>query len=251
MDEFYAYLKSQQQTPVVEAITALYECSHEPLNEGAVGKTIGALGIAIGSLFSHANADMDNLDLKTASVDEVNEIKNAFEQEDDISYCKLKGKGLVCKDTNNSVTVYPTESLSNVGIPDNVTEVVFLDGYKNPEHLGGVIFNYKNGSKKTITHKVGEKYGYVTTFDEYDTEMSKSIITPGKVEESVKSLYNSVVQEVDSANQSALEQKIIQKYSRNNGKDIQKAREKVQYQDSDLTTSQNRQINDIMAKYNK
>jgi hypothetical protein len=258
-NDFITWLQSQPygdhiKSAVSQAYTLCESADNtqEALNEGAVGKAIGALGIAIGSLFSHAHADIDNLDLKTASEAEVNEIKTAFEQEDDISFCKLKSKGLVCKDTNNSVTLYPTESLANVGIDDNITEVIFLDGYKNPEHLSGVIFNYKNGSKKSITHKIGEKYGYVTILDEFDTEKSKSIVSPGKVEESVKSLYSDVIQEVDSSDQkSDLEKRIIQKYSNNKGAVKPQQQTATKYTDGDLTTSQNRQINDIMAKYRK
>lgn len=221
----------------------------EFVNEGKFGRAVSALGIAIGSLFGTSHADIDNLDLKTASSEEIDEIKTAFEQESDISYCKLKSKGLVCRDTNNTITIYPTETLENIGISDDVTEILFLDGYKNSENLSGVVLNYKNGSKKTITHNVGEKYGYITVLDEYDREKSKKIVTPGKVEKLVSNLYNSLVKEVDRPNKrEEVEQRILKKYA---GKDTQKFKEykKTQFNDDELSDAQNREVNNIMAKY--
>lgn len=254
MSEFVEWLQSQPYPKhLVEAVSATYYSSDERknLNEGIVGRTAGALGIALASLFSHAHADIDNLDLKTASEEEINEIKTEFEKLGDIDFCKLKSKGLVCKDTNNSVIVYPTETLSNLGIPDNVTEVVFLDGYKNPDKLSGVVFNYKNGAKKSITHKIGEKYGYAAFLDEYDTERSKKIMTPAQVEEYTSSLYNNVVKGVDVPNkQEELEQRIIKKYT---GKDTKKYQEynQSQYTDGELSDQQNEKLKNIMAKYQK
>ena len=234
-----------------EAKQILNENGYELLDEGKLGRTLGAIGLAIGSLFSHAHADIDNLDLKTASKEEIQEIKNTFEQESDISYCKIKSRGLVCKETNNTISVYPTESLENIGISDNITEIVFLDGYKNKEKLSGVVFSYKNGAKKSLTHKIGEKYGYETKLDEFDTEISKKMINQGKVEEMVNSLYNMLVKTVDRPNkEEELTQRIIKKYT---GKDTEKYKEynKTQFNDDTLDTDDNIKINNIMAKYQK
>lgn len=234
-----------------EAKQILNENGYELLDEGKLGRTLGAIGLAISSLFSHAHADIDNLDLKTASKEEIQEIKNTFEQESDISYCKIKSRGLVCKDTNNSVTFYPTETLENIGISDNITEIVFLDGYKNKEKLSGVVFSYKNGAKKSLTHKIGEKYGYETKLDEFDTEISKKMINQGKVEEMVSSLYNMLVKTVDRPNkEEELTQRIIKKYT---GKDTDKYKEynKTQFNDDSLDTDENIKLNNIMAKYQK
>ena len=207
--------------------------------------------MAISSLFSHANAEIDNLDLKNVSKDEIQEIKTAFKQENDISYCKIKSRGLVCKDTNNSISVYPTESLEKIGISDDITEIVFLDGYKNPEKLSGVIFSYKNGSKKSLTYKVGEKYGYESKLDEYDTEISKKMIKQSIIEEKVSSLYYMLVKAVDKPNkEEELEQRIIKKYT---GKDTEryKTYKKTQFNDDSLNTDDNIKLNNIMAKYQK
>lgn len=254
MSEFVKWLKSQHYpTPLVEAITAAYYVCDDSknLNEGVVGRTISALSIALSSLLGHAHANIDNLDLKTASEEEINEIKTEFEKLDDIDFCKLKSKGLVCKDTNNSVTIYPTKSLSNLDVPDIVTEVIFLDGYKNPEGISGVVFNYKNGAKKSFTHKIGEKYGYVSVLDEYDTERSKKIMTPAQIEEYTSRLYKNVIKGVDAPNkQDELEQRIIKKYT---GKDTKKYQEynQNQYNNDELYGEQNDKIKSIMAKYQK
>ena len=183
------------------------------LEEGKLGRALGAIGLAIGSLFSHAHADINNLDLKTATEEEIQELKDTFEKESDISYCKIKNKGLVCKDTNNTVTIYPTESLKNAGISDDVTEIIFPDGYKNKEKLEGIIFNYKDGSKKSLTHKIGEKYGYITELDEFDTEVSKKMISIGEVEEQTSSIYSDVVKELSKPSKKQEEQKIIDNFS--------------------------------------
>lgn len=190
-----------------EAIETLKKNGYDvvPLDEGRVGRTLGAIGIALSSLFGHAHASIDNLDLKTATTEDIQEIKKAFEQEGDIDYCKLKGKGLVCKDTNNTVTIYPTKTLKNIGISDDITEIIFLDGYKNKEKLEGVVFNYKDGSKKSITHKIGEKYGYETKLDEFDTEINKNIISIAKVENLKEQIYNNIVNEFGKVSKSEVE----------------------------------------------
>lgn len=183
----------------------------ESLNEGKFGRTLGSIALAIGSLLGHANAEIDNLDLKSATTEEIQEIKNTFEQEKDIDFCKIKSKGLVCKDTNNTVTVYPTETLENIGISDNVTEIIFLDGYKNKEKLEGVIFNYNDGSKKSVTHKIGDKYGYVTMIDEFDVETSKKIIDITEVESITKNTYNNVVTGIGKQNKTEVSNNVIKK----------------------------------------
>lgn len=89
---------------LLEAKQILNNNGYELLDEGKLGRAAGAIALAIGSLVGHANAEIDNLDLKSATTEEIQEIKNTFEQEKDIDFCKIKSKGLVCKDTNNTVT---------------------------------------------------------------------------------------------------------------------------------------------------
>lgn len=232
-----------------EAKVILEENGYELLEEGKLGRALGIGALALGNLFGTAHAEIDNLDLKTIDTEEINEIKTALEQEKDIDFCKVKSKGLVCKDTNNSVTFYPTETLENIGISDNITEIIFLDGYKNENKLSGIIFNYKNGSKKLITHKIGDKYGYITKLDEYDTETDKKMITPGKVEEMTNHLYKTLTKEVDRPNKyEEIEQKILKKYT---GKDTDKYKNYKQYEDEELSDDDNSHLNRIMAKYQK
>ena len=236
---------------ILEAKQILNNNGYELLDEGKLGRAAGAIALAIGSLVGHANAEIDNLDLKSATTEEIQEIKNTFEQEKDIDFCKIKSKGLVCKDTNNTVTIYPTETLETAGISDDVTEIIFLDGYKNKEKLEGVIFNYKNGSKKSLTHKIGEKYGYVTVLDEFDTEISKKIVSVAKVEDMTKRTYSNVVNGVDKPNkEEELTQRIIKKYT---GKDTEKYKQfkNQAYEDNELTDEENSEINRIMNKYKK
>jgi hypothetical protein len=247
-------------TPLTEGYAAICESENTPLTEGKVGKAMGTLGIAIGSLLGHANAGVNNLDLRSASVSDINEIKTTMEQDSDIEFCKLKPRGLVCKDTNNTVTVFPTDNLP--GFSDDITEIVFLDGYKNPDKESGVVLNFKNGSKQTITHKTDERYGYITTFDEFDVEKHKELVSPSQVSKTLNFLYEKALKNVDikpEEPRSAFEQHIIQKYSNSNRnsepepqhKTTTLEQSKPNYQDDSLTTAQNRQINDIMAKYKK
>lgn len=233
-----------------EAIKNLQNHGFEvELDEGKLGRILSIGALAIGSLFSHSNAEIDNLDLKTASVEDVNEIKTALEQENDIDYCKIRGKGLVCKDTNKSIMIYPIESMTGAGISDEITEIVFLDAYSNDKQIGGVIFNYKNGSKKTMTYKIGERYGSISTFDEFDKELSRKTLESSKIENLTNDVYKNVMHEIETNAQTELEQKIIKKYS---PKQVSKPKEKtVIYNDDSLSYTDNIKINDIMLKYNK
>ncbi len=246
--------------PLSEGYAAICESETTPLTEGKVGKAMSAIGIAIGSLLGHAHAGVNNLDLRSASVSDINEIKTTMEQDSDIEFCKLKPRGLVCKDTNNTITVFPTDYLP--GFSDDITEIVFLDGYKNPNKESGVVLNFKNGSKQAITHKTDERYGYITTFDEFDTEKHKELVSPTQVSKTLNLLYEKALKNVDikpEEPQSAFERHIIQKYSNSNRNSEPEPQHKTtnleppksNYQDDSLTTAQNRQINDIMAKYKK
>ena len=114
-----------------ESLDILLANNYEIIDESRFGKALGIGALALASLFGKAHAEIDNLDLKTADSSEIEEIKNTLEQESDIDYCKLKSKSLVCKDTNNTISFYPTESLENIGISDDITEIIFLDGYES------------------------------------------------------------------------------------------------------------------------
>lgn len=234
-----------------EALKNLQEHGFEvELDEGKLGRILSIGALAIGSLFGHSKAEIDNLDLRTSTIEEIKEIKTTFEQEDDIDYCKIRGKGLVCKYKDNSIAVYPIDKMNLETLNNDVTEIIFLDPKTNKNKIGGVIFNTKHGSKTTITYKNKAMSGEIAEFDEFDKEISKSQATIDNIKEIVDDIYKDVMKEIQTSD-SDFERQIIQKYSNPNSSKTTIKKTTQAFSDDSLTASDNTKLNDIMAKYVK